>query len=214
LACVSKHYNQCAITFWKQFDLKPFCSELRILDAKTLGITVDDEPNINKLAILECYKNLTSHVDNDECFTLLTMPKGLTLNRLVKIAAQEGMRMDFTFGRILKELGDVPVEQTYVILITNSIFKGSQYKNYALHKECAAGHGCELPTVQEYVALCVFTSKVFKKYVYGQKPLSYGRSSTHVAGISLVVGGSYPARLNVSLGLEPGHSGAGGRRKV
>jgi hypothetical protein len=215
LGCVNKHYNKCTEIFWEKFDLR-CCKELTILDAKTQGITIDDEPRINKLQVLKCIKDLISHIENNEGVTLLTMRKGLTLNQLVAIAAEKGMTVDIVWDRILQEQGDVPVEQTYVILITNNVFVDSRSKDYASQRDIVIGYGCEMPTVQEYVALCVFTNKCFQKYLYGGNPLTFGRTSTHVGSHSLIVGGaSAPGRL---LGVYRSHwdnesKGVGGRRK-
>jgi hypothetical protein len=142
------------------------------------------------------------------------MRKGLTLNQLVAIAAKAGMDVKIHWNKIVKELGDVPVEQTYVILITNSVFNESRRKSYDQQKELVGAHGCEMPTVQEYVALCVFTNKVFQKCLYGQNPLTYGRTSTQVEGDPLIFGGSAPARLCVHNFVFVHESvGAGGQRK-
>jgi hypothetical protein len=214
LACVNKYYRECATKYWEQFELKLFCPELRILDAEAQGVTVSDKPQINKLAILKCFHKLAPHVENNEGLTLLTMRKGLTLNQLVAIAAKAGMTVEIFWDKIVQELGDVPVEQTYVILITNSVFKESRNKSYALQKDLVGEHGCEMPTVQEYVALCVFTNIFFQKCLYGQNPWTYGRTSTQFEGFPLIVGGSAPARLSVynsDFGYE--HCGAGGQRK-
>jgi hypothetical protein len=111
-------------------------------------------------------------------------------------------------------LSRIPVEQTYRILVTNTVFMGSRNKNYKSQERIVEGHGCVMPIVQEYVALCVFTSKIFKKCLYGQNPLTSGRSSTHLQGFPLVVGGSAPARLCVSpYYFDSKNDGAGGRRK-
>jgi hypothetical protein len=196
------------------FDLN-HSAGLTILDAKTQGITVDDEPCISKLQIWKCIRNLAHHVENNEGLTLLTMAKGLTLNQLVAIAAEKGIIMNFRLGPILQQVGDVPVEQTYVILITNSVFKESRDKSYYLQEKLVRRHRCQMPTVQEYVALCIFTSKCFKKCLYGRDPLTYGRSSTYAAGFFLAVGGSASGGLDVKNFHEVKEDfGAGGRRKL
>jgi hypothetical protein len=215
LTCVNQHYKRYATKkYWKQFDLKLFWPELTILDAKAQGMTIYDEPQISKLAILKYLQKLAPHVENNEGLTLLTMCKGLTLNQLFAIAKQAGIKVS-VWDEIVKELGDVPVEQTYVILITNSVFNESRRKIYDQQKELVSEHGCEMPTVQEYVALCVFTNKFFQKCLYGQNPWTFGRSSTHVKSYPLVVGGFAPASLCVRTLFEFTHEnyGAGGQRK-
>ena len=219
LACVNKYFNACVK---ERIDLKRFCPQLTILHAKAQGITVDDEPSVNKLQVLKWYKELAPHVENEEGLTLLTMPKGLTLNQLVAIAAEKGITVNVEWDQILPNQGNISVEQTYVILITDSIFRASRSKTYAQQQAVVAGHGCVMPTVQEYVALCVFTNKAFQKCLYrqgdAQNPWTYGRSSTHVDNYPLIVGGSDPARVDVyhyeNRGFVLEGDGVGGRRKL
>jgi hypothetical protein len=214
LACVNTHYNQSATTYWTKFDLKLFCPKLTNLHASTQEIIVEGEPCVSKLAILKGYRDLVPQIEKNEGLTLLSMEKGLTLNQLVEIGANE-MTVDVGWDQILQEVGDVPVAQTYVVLISNNVFKQSRKRNYALQAKCLAKHGCEMPTVQEYVALCVFTYKSFKKSLYGDSPMTFGRSSTYVGGCPLIIGGSSREHLSVyDSHYSPLSLGAGGRRKL
>ena len=216
VACVNKHWSNCSTKFWIGLDLKDLkqlCPELTILDAQAQGVQCEDEPKINKLRLIKWVREISPNVEGDAGVTQLTMTKGTTLNQLIEIAKGEGMTVNI-WDRITEELGDVAVEQTYGILITNSVFMNSRNKAFTLQKTLVEGHGCEMPTVQEYVALCVYTFKVFKKCLYGQNPWTFGRSSTHVGNDPLVVGGSAPARLYVYDDNFPHEiNGAGGQRK-
>jgi predicted NAD-dependent protein-ADP-ribosyltransferase YbiA (DUF1768 family) len=222
VACVNKHWNNSSTKFWDKRDLKQLCPELTVLDANAQGVTCEDEPEITKLRLLKWVKKLSSHVERKAGVTLLTMTKGTTLNQLIEIAKGEGMTVEVLWDRIIPELGDVPIEQTYGILITNSVFKYSRQIDYSTQKILVEGQGCEMPTVQEYVALCVFTNKVFKKCLYGKNPRTYGRSSTHIGEFPLIVGFSFIAQNEgvASTRLFVRHSrydhddrGAGGQKK-
>ena len=222
LACVNKYFNACVKAYMERLDptdLTRLCPKLTILDAKAQGITVDDEPQVNKLQVLKWCKELAPHVENNEGLTLLTMPKGLTLNQLAAIATAKGITVD-VWDELLQEHGNVPVEQTYVIVITDSVFRISRSKIYAQQQELVARHRCVMPTVQEYVAHCVFTNIVYQKCIYRQDDeqtlWTYGRSSTHVQGFPLAVGCSGPARVDfdLSLGFGAGVFGVGGQRKL
>jgi hypothetical protein len=214
LASVCKHWNHCLINFWERCDLKPLCPELTILDAETQKVECEDEPKINKLQLLKWVREISPHVEGNAGVTQLTMTKGTTLNQLIEIAKGEGMIVDVQWDRIIEELGDVPVEQTYGILITNNVFLNSRDNNVYSQEMLVKGHGCEMPTVQEYVALCVFTNKVFKKSLYGQSPWTNGRSSMIVGNYPLSVGGSTSARLEINYGhFDNEDTGSGGQRK-
>jgi hypothetical protein len=214
VACVNKHWNQCSINFWAGCDLKQLSPQLTILDAKTQGVECEDKPNINKPQLFKWVREMSPHVEGNAGVTQLTMTKGTTLNQLIAIAKGEGMEVVVGWDPVIEKLGDVPVEQTYDILITNSVFINSRDNEFNLQKELVEGHGCKMPTVQEYVALCVFTNKVFKKCLYGQNPMTFGRSSTHGANYPLVIGGSTSAILNIrNTCFDIRSYGAGGQRK-
>lgn len=215
LACLNTHWNACSKTFWDKLDLKQLCPpELNILDAKMQGVEIDDEPSINILETLKAFKKLAPFVDENAGLTLLTMTRGLTLNQLVKIAMQKGMVIEFPGGKLLQNLGDIPVEQTYRILITNSVFINSRYMSYDVQKDLVSTHGCEMPTLQEYVALCVLTNTHFSQCLYGKNPYTYGRSSTHHENRFLTVGGCALFTLYVDNDrLNSLSHGAGGKRK-
>jgi predicted NAD-dependent protein-ADP-ribosyltransferase YbiA (DUF1768 family) len=215
LACVNKHWNSCSTGFWEGLDLKELCPELTILDAKAQGVQCEDEPKITKFRLFKWIRELSPYVEEDAGLTQLTMTKGTTLNQLIEIARGDGVTVEVEWDQIILNLGDVPVEQSYGILITNRVFLNSRRKNIILQEALVKGHGCEMPTVQEYVALCVFTKKVFKKRVYRNG--AFGRSSTRVSDTPLIVGNSTPDTLCVADPITRylvfDGSGAGGKRK-
>ena len=219
--CVNKHWNECSTNFWNKRDvndIKKLCPGLRILDAKAQGIQCKDEPKISTIQLFKWVSKISPHVEGNAGVTQLTMVKGTTLNQLVAIAEGLGMQVDFQWDRIIPVLGDVPIRQSYVILITNSVFVNSREKCYTLQKKLVQGHGCLMPTVQEYVALCVYTDKVFHDFLYGNSnPRTLARSSTQVDHNPLVVGDSAPGVLNVGYRGNFFYSeecGAGGKRKI
>ena len=220
--CTNKYWNQIAIGYFAGCDLKQICPELTIMDAKTQKRDCADEPKIDKFKIFKAVKRVAPHVEDNAGVTLLTLIKGDTLNKLIEIAAQEGMQVLVPWNAIIEELGDVPVEETSIILITNSVFMGTREENYNSQNTLVEGHGCQMPMGREHVALCVFAKKIFQKCLYGkngQNLPTYGRSSTHVQGIPLVVGGfDHRGRLsvndNVSFdSIDDETFGAGGQLK-
>lgn len=214
LPCINKYWNQFTIDFFAGCNIKHICPELTVMDAKTQKRECADEPKIDNLRIFKALKKIAPHVEGEAGVTLLTMIKGDTLNKLIEIAAQEGIRVVIPWNAISEELGDVPIEQTYTILITNNVFMDTRNKTHKSQEVIVKGHGCVMPTGQEYVALCVFMQKIFQKCIYGQNPWTHGRSSTHVQKIPLSVGGSAPGSLCVRRS-NFGHEchGAGGQWK-
>jgi hypothetical protein len=137
--------------------------------------------------------------------SILIMRKGTTLNKMVDYAGsgqteEEKMQIDFFPRDIPTELGVDAVEETYVVLITNNVLKNSRSKSYS--EQCAYVRDerqCELPTALEYIGLILLTRKIYNQCLYGQNPLTFGRSSTLFKGFPLVVGGSAPGLLDVRI---------------
>jgi hypothetical protein len=127
------------------------------------------------------------------------------------------MKIDIFLDSMLTEFGEDAVEETYVVLITNNVFKNSRSKTCPQHRELVRDeHQCELPTALEYIGLIVLTRKIYNKGLYRNNPSTYGRSSTLFRGYPLIVGGSAPTRLSVrhSPGIDRERNGAGARRKL
>ncbi len=101
----------------------------------------------------------------------MTIPKGLTFNKLVKLAEspKEGNIIKFIHisNRVLKEIGNIPVDKTYRIVITNNILKKSQYSSVSKQKALLKKIGCELPKTIEVTALLVVTFMSSGEPVYG-----------------------------------------------
>ena len=171
-------------------------------------------PSFSPFELIKECLSLAPLVEGDAGLTFLIMREGLTLRQLVTMAAEKGITVKIWWDQTLETIGNIPIWQAYGVLITNNVFKNSRNKSYADQETLVRGVGCEMPTVHEYVALCVFTQQCFKECPYGQNPLTFGRSSTYSGGFRLVVGGSAPSRLDVDGGPSDGRSrGAGGRRK-
>ena len=199
--------------------------DLRILDTNILpDLQVYEKFPISIFALVKGQQDLNPHVESNEGTSLLIMRKGTTLNKVVDYAGsgqteEEKMKIAFFPNNIPTELGEDAVEETYVVLITNNVFKNSRFKSYSGQCELVREeYQCELPTGLEYIGLIVLTRKIYNQCLYERNPLTYGRSSTLFHDdYHLIVGGSNPARLSVHLrrnGYLDERYGAGSRRKL
>lgn len=221
LSSLNNHYNQTVNKCWERLNLKQICPQgLTILDLETMGFP-GVEPKINPIEVLKAFYEIAPHVEDNAGCTLLTMPQDLTANQLVQIAKDAGITIAARPG-CLQEHGDIKIEQAYVVLITNSVFMNSRNKNVDEQKTLLTGYGCEMPTLQEYITVCVLTNKTFKKCLYGQSPWTYGRSSTCLEGGPFIVGASHLTRLAINSATPEDEErfhfdketcGAGGQRK-
>ena len=213
LSCVNSFWHKSSKVFWAKFDLKNFHPNLKILDAKTLGIEVDDEPSIDKFEAIKNFRNLSDKVDQQRGLTVLTLCKGFTFGQLVKIAAKEGITINFIGDGIEQELRDKPVAKTEIIQIANGIFIDGKKFDRLERRECTWEHTCQEPTALELAVLCIFSKKIFMQ---SHLLWAFGQSSTQVQGHPLVVGYFDLQRLDVRslLFCKPENIGAVGKRKL
>jgi hypothetical protein len=227
LACTSKPISK-NIHFLKEEKclvdtkyLQETFPDLRILDTNILpDLQVYEKFPISIFTLVKGQQDINPHVEEDAGTSILIMRKGATLNKMVDYAAsgqtkEEKMEIDFFPDDIPTEIGEDAVEETYVVLITNNVFKNSRSKTPSQHCELVRDeHQCELPTALEHIGLIVLTRKIYNQCLYGTNPWTFGRSSTVFYGFPLVVGGSAPACLRIiRSGYDGEDSGAGGQRK-
>jgi hypothetical protein len=217
LSCVSRSLKQDVsdcLSGEKAYEtaFKICGSRLRVIDTGSAKM-----PAFVPFDLIKGCHTLLPLIEGDAGLTFLIMCEGLTLRELVTIAAKKGIIVSIPEDEMLEGAGDISIGRTYGALITNNVFKNSRNKNYEDQRELNSRARCEMPTVQDYVALCVFT-QIAGEYLYGCNPLTYGRSSTYTYSgsyLCLVVGGSAPSRLHVDIGyFDDEYLGVGGLRPL
>ncbi len=145
------------------------------VDLKTYGLFVVDEPSfdINRdLPLLK--KGLSLKIEDKKGITWLTIPKGLSINKLVRIGeALSGKYLQKIFRPyLIKECKEIEenteVDKTYRIVITNTILESSRsLKSIEAIREFMARHpGCRQQALLETIALCVMTFIATGKRLY------------------------------------------------
>ena len=213
LCCVDKRINKSVTHFWagRDLNLKQICPELTIIDAKAQGKECGDEPKFNQFEVWKWVKKLAPHIEDKAGLTLLTMTKGTTLSQLAAIAAKDGKTVKLVWPAANQI--DHPIDTSYRILISNSVFMKSSGK-YENSENRLLEHGCEMPTAVEYVALGIYTSKIFKGCLslVGRKPTS-AHARNRIDKYSLLVKSIGNDNLYILRGDTFNHYGAAGRRK-
>jgi hypothetical protein len=171
LAMTCKHLYQKIIGpkgFVEQFSLEQLCPRLTILDLDQKNVL--KSAKYNKLQILNaCDKLLSQEILGNQGLTLIYMPQGgLTLVNLLNQATKEKVVMEVGRGKMKDFEGigyfDSSQKPPYLVLIMNGLFSESfdntGLGNYealcALVKEI----GCELPRLEELLALHIFSPKL------------------------------------------------------
>lgn len=198
---------------WNAFEKK--LSSLKVIDAKVwethvdlakLGIKTEDDSPVNMRSEIAMLTELSSvEIEGDAGFTVLTMPEGLTFNKLMTLARNPklGNATDFRYiwFRITDELGDTPVQKTYKVAISNSVLKGSRNLSVSEQQKLVNKYGCEMPGVLPAATLSILTYISSKELpptrLYNHNPRTYTRCCEQIDGWQLVVGGIAPSGLNV-----------------
>jgi F-box-like len=177
---VCKNWEKLASNqyLWDAFDLENlFPSKLKFLDKKAwktyADLTAlkldlsDDAPAIdNRIAIPFFTKLFASFGYPD--ITLLTLPKGLTLKKVIQLAKtpKQGNSTNVTvWPSTLEKVGDIALNKTSIVAITNvsvkerkyASFEDSKYLSFEAQQELLNTNGCEMPDVLSIVTLVVLT---------------------------------------------------------
>ncbi len=207
-ACVYREWEMLSSdnSLWKAFDLKELFPSLKVIDETVwethvdltaLGLSVEDAPPVDKRTEIQILKKLFASlkIENNAGITVLTMPKGLTLNKLVTLAGspKQGNSTSFRYilPHVLEKLGNNPVEKTYRVAITNSVLQGSR-NLVSAQQELVNKLGCEMPGVLPATTLAILTyissQAADPTRLYGDNPWTYTRCCEQVGGYNLVVG--------------------------
>ncbi|HSW86267.1 MAG TPA: F-box protein [Rhabdochlamydiaceae bacterium] len=198
---VCRKWRVCASdeSLWKAFDLTKLFPSLKIIDGRmwnahfdlnVFGLSLRNEPILDKRKEIPFIKKLfaTLKIEGDAGITRLTLPQGLTFNKLVNLAdsPKQGDPASFkdVWSYITKVLGEISVDKTQVIYISNSILEGSRNLDDEELPQFARGTGCEMPEVLPAATLAILTYVCFQKRLYGADPWTYTLCSGDI-----VVGG-------------------------
>ena len=217
-------------------DLKMLFPKLEVLDEAiwethvnldALGMSIKDAAPIdaNTISVLKTlFASLL--IEGDAGITLLTMPRGLTLNKLVKLAAfpKQGNEAKFRYiwDEVLKVLGDIPVDKTYRVAITNCVLEGSRDLSVDMQHELVKKMGCEMTGMLPAATLAILTYMSSREKsptrLYSNEPYAYTRcveqiGGPNLVGRNLVVGGFIPNGLEINFSLHHVlyHFGVGGQ---
>jgi hypothetical protein len=184
-------------------------------DLSQHGVSVEDEPPIDNSTCIPLLKQFSSlPLENKEGesrekgagITLLTIPKGLTCNKLVKMAEEVKFNSIWK-GGVLKEIGDIEVDKTYRILITNNILEGSRRCDFEYQKDLVEKtFKCEMPSALAALALIVTTFIDSGKRLYIKGTLT--RCTDRVWELPVVVGGFSFNDVNVHADFDDAAGGS------
>jgi len=200
---------------WDAFNLRKISPLLNVFDeldwAKYVDVTLmklemGDEPPLDKYQVIPfLYRCLSSlPIEGDAGITLLTIPKGTTFNNMLKFARSSivGTKIAYILGRISSKIGDIPVDKTYRIVITNNVLKKSRDLSIKRQKALMKKTDCEMPRVLEAtVFLVVATFMNLEKCPYTGV---YTSCQDQIDGYHLFVGDFPPYGIYVQDNIDVG----------
>ncbi len=180
LSRTNVHSYLCMHQLMEAKDLKQLCPlGLTILDAEEQGFKVDVEPCIGKFTMLKWFKKLAPSVEKYAGLTLLTVPKGITVNELIAIAESVGIEVVLYHEHILGGQNTDPVEKTYQIMMSNALVARTRNKLDIDQELQVKRVGFDRrPTLVEYLLFLISAQKVSNYEICMFEKGSYGRSST------------------------------------
>lgn len=163
----------------------------------------------------------TLNIEGDAGITLLKMPKGLTLKKLLAIVSKplQGNPVSCPIrDEIVNQYGDNPITEGYTVAITDSVLEKSRDLSPSAQQELVQKNGCNMPALLDMMALtlmtCLSSSEEFPTRLYGVAPLTYSRVGEKSPGSYLFVGAFMLSGLDVRYyDFANGSVGVAGLRK-
>ena len=170
-------------------------------------------------------------VEDDAGYTIITMPKGITLNKVMACIAtlaaegkfpteeiQKHPGFRWFWDRVSTDLGSIAVSQPYTFAISNSVLEESRDKTYDAQRSSVMAGGCELPQVIEAITFLFLTyvasGERQERLCNTKTQHTYMRCLERIKDAApLFVGGFAPSGLGVSNCFDIDYDGAGGVRK-
>lgn len=172
-SCVCWKWNAVASHpfVWEHFDIKKRYPSVNFIDENVwethvdlpaLGLSFDDAPPLNKRTTILALNKLSSlDREGDAGITFITIPKGHSLNKLKQfiVAPKQGNATCFRFiwKPIEETFGDILVDKTFRVVLTNAPLVGSRKMVVRDHRKLLKKMGCEMPELLPMATLPFLT---------------------------------------------------------
>lgn len=207
-SCVCREWRRLASDqyLWNALNLKTFYPGFNVIDQKVwekhfdlniLGIDATGAPSLDARALIPIIRHLSKQVEGGAGVTLLTIPKGLTFTKLLRLAMfpKQGnaVPIQYITSKMTKELGDFQVDKTYIVAIANSVFANSRNQSVKDQEQLVTRLGYEMPNLLHVAALAVLTyissSPEQLTRLYGDNPETITRCVEKIKNFNLAFGG-------------------------
>ena len=195
---ISVQWNSGVIKLINLMDFTKICpAQLAILDAKALGITIENEiipSNWDTIRLFNCVA--PSVWDNEDTkvksVARIAIKEGLTINELLQNIKDAGTTVNID-DSILQKLDNTPTKKSYTLLISTHIvhtplgLNPEQLNSMQFCWDYCLKNGANTPSLLEYLAVHFYMKKNHKIVCYPKWRWDIGLSSTKVDGSSLAI---------------------------
>jgi len=164
-------------------------------------------------------ERMASEVEAGKGITILTLPKGLTLNKVIAFAEAPKLgnstKIVICSHRIIELYGDKEIAETVTVVVTNGVFNKSRNIDVAAQEALVRGLKCEMPELVPFFAHIILSfirsDANAPLKLFGSE--TYTRFSEKIEVFKLQ-GGGFAWRPFVSfINIVDEYYGVGGQRK-
>lgn len=190
------------------FDEKVWRASLNLEKSKVSFADLEPMDNHHLFPLLAKFFSSLKHaevaIEQGAGATLLTLPKGLSLEELIEIknASANCNDLQMIFGeRIIELFGKTVIEESHRVLITNSILTWSWKKMFFSVGNLAEKMNCASPHAVEAAALGVLTYAALRKDFPARTAEwpSFAACVEEIADDPVIVGGFQPKELSIKV---------------
>jgi hypothetical protein len=143
-----------------------------VVDFGSYELEFNDLPPIDETASKLALKKLLGVPQKEKGITWIELPKGVTINKVVKILQSQNIALKFTWD-ITAELEDIPLQNSYRFAITNSVYKESWEYSSVTQRKFVEERGFTLPSLLEALTLTMFAQIASKKFFDNKNVFMY-----------------------------------------
>ncbi len=164
-----------------------------------------------------------SKIKEREGISFLTLPKGLTVNKIIAIVGAPKMgnstQFGYICGDIIAKYGDKKIEKTVIVAITNGIFNNSCSLSVDQQMDLVKGLKCDMLKLVAVMALTIMryisSDPASPLRLFGNDPFTFTRCAEEIRGFNCIFGSfGLPGPYVSFYPLESPAHGAGGQRKL
>lgn len=131
------------------------------VDLEKYGLECEQQevPRLFKKREFGIFKQMENNVESEQGISFVTLPKGLSLRKLIQFAAdpKKGNATKIHCPeKLLEKIGDVEIEKTVTVALTNGPFIGTRGPDFCTEQPVInMRHNCSTPEVLPFLALAV-----------------------------------------------------------